>query len=573
MDPRYSRLLRIASNAIVGIVAVGLSYLAFAGPYSVQVAGLALPVHGYYKPLLLLDILVVLSFAVRSTESTHNVRPGRLQTLLPRRALWFAMIAATLIYAPSLSVNFFHHDWTHRHISADLTSFGSAAKLFITRQADGMYRPLTFLSLWLDFRLFGMRLWGYHLQSILIHLLNTLLVFRLARSLRLPDWSAAAAGAFFSLAAVHAEAVIWPAARFDLLASLFTVSAVCCFVEFCRIRTGSTAWASLSLLCYVIAVLTKETGYSFPLLAAGLVFTRRKWDLPLAGRSRMWLFFGLLGAVTLGLLCMRVMLYGTLGGYTDPSGRSIHTAVSFKSLYLLLVNSLGLSLFAINTVPLQSIASLRIVVAASALVLCLIALTQRSDGRVRSMVPALMILLLLSAVPVVNVVGWIRPSMEHSRHLYLPSVWMALIVSTAVHRSRLRVPALAGILMLQAAGLAYNISIYREVFHDAARTARDLQARLPEDPSVHGIDLVKVPDVRAGVLYFDAEVQHQLQNLLPDVNIRLGSADVPPGGSQSDRVTYYWDESSHTMVQLRSMWQNGPTVPAVLQRQSGSPTL
>ena len=46
-----------------------------------------------------------------------------------------------------------------------------------------LYRPLTLLSLGLDFQLFGEAPWGYHLTNVLLHAVNSLLLYALARDL------------------------------------------------------------------------------------------------------------------------------------------------------------------------------------------------------------------------------------------------------------------------------------------------------------------------------------------------------------------------------------------------------
>ena len=46
-----------------------------------------------------------------------------------------------------------------------------------------LYRPLTLLSLGLDFQLFGEAPWGYHLTNVLLHSVNSLLLYALARDL------------------------------------------------------------------------------------------------------------------------------------------------------------------------------------------------------------------------------------------------------------------------------------------------------------------------------------------------------------------------------------------------------
>src|SRR5207237_4955590 len=84
------------------------------------------------------------------------------------RASWpqFVLLSTAVVsaaYLPGLSVNFQHHDWTHRHISAAMNTLSTIGHIFVMRQADGMYRPFTFLSLAIDYHVFGSHLWTYHI--------------------------------------------------------------------------------------------------------------------------------------------------------------------------------------------------------------------------------------------------------------------------------------------------------------------------------------------------------------------------------------------------------------------------
>jgi hypothetical protein len=92
------------------------------------------------------------------------------------------------------------------------------ARVFFGQSYYDYYRPLGFVSFASDWTMWGRWPAGYHMTSILLHLLNTLLVFLFARRLLGVEASVVAA-AIFGLHAVNQEAVFWAAARFDLLAT------------------------------------------------------------------------------------------------------------------------------------------------------------------------------------------------------------------------------------------------------------------------------------------------------------------------------------------------------------------
>src|SRR5260370_15140013 len=133
------------------------------------------------------------------------------------------------------------------------------------------------MSYWVDYRVFGENLWGYHVQSILLHAVNAFLLVAVATRLGFPRWTARIAAALFGLGAIECEAVLWPAARFDLLAACFVLVALLCFLKYWG--TGGAGWLCGSLAAFAVAVLNKGTGYAFVLIAAGLLGTHRAWGL------------------------------------------------------------------------------------------------------------------------------------------------------------------------------------------------------------------------------------------------------------------------------------------------------
>ncbi len=184
-----------------------------------------------------------------------------------------------------------------------------------------MYRPLTFLSYWVDYRLFGNHLWAYHLQSIAFHILNALLVAALAVELGFSGDVPRLSAALFGLAAVHFEPVLWPAARFDLISCAFTLMSFLFFLKYCRQDRRSTVWLPLTVLTFVAGVLNKETSYSVLLLVPALLLSFRFWNLGKLSAKNAALALGLLFASGACLVGVRFAVLGGIGsyGFRDPS--------------------------------------------------------------------------------------------------------------------------------------------------------------------------------------------------------------------------------------------------------------
>ena len=91
---------------------------------------------------------------------------------------------------------------------------------FTTTYAN-FWHPLTWLSLLLDFQLYGLEPWGYHLTNVLLHGTTTVLLFLILRRMTANLWPSAFVAAVFAVHPLHVESVAWAAQRKDVLSGLF----------------------------------------------------------------------------------------------------------------------------------------------------------------------------------------------------------------------------------------------------------------------------------------------------------------------------------------------------------------
>jgi protein O-mannosyl-transferase len=153
----------------------------------------------------------------------------------------------------------------------------------------GHYVPVTWLTLGLDFVLWGMRPVGYHLTNVVLHATNAALVYLLAIRLlkagtrfSLPRRRLAAvvAALFFALHPLRTESVAWVTERRDVLSGLFFFLTLLLYLASHRaVRTTGTAvetgeslgiryWLcqALAWVTYLLAIFSKSIVMTLPVI-------------------------------------------------------------------------------------------------------------------------------------------------------------------------------------------------------------------------------------------------------------------------------------------------------------------
>ena len=125
---------------------------------------------------------------------------------------------------------------------------------------EAHYWPLTYTTFWLEHKIWGLAPAGYHIVNVLLHLLNSLLVWRLLLRLSIPGaWVAAAV---FAAHPVHVESVAWIIERKDVLSGLFYLAAVLVWLRFLE---QPRPWRyGLALLLFAAGLLSKSIVVTLP---------------------------------------------------------------------------------------------------------------------------------------------------------------------------------------------------------------------------------------------------------------------------------------------------------------------
>ncbi|HWB09500.1 MAG TPA: tetratricopeptide repeat protein [Pirellulales bacterium] len=128
----------------------------------------------------------------------------------------------------------------------------------------GNWHPLTWLSLELDYRLFGLNPAGYHAMNLAFHVANTVLVFWLLNKLTSAAGRSACAAAFFGLHPLHVESVAWISERKDVLSMFFLLLSILAWQAYARRGKG---WGyALCVSLFLFSLMSKAMGITLPLV-------------------------------------------------------------------------------------------------------------------------------------------------------------------------------------------------------------------------------------------------------------------------------------------------------------------
>src|SRR5208283_1396362 len=157
--------------------------------------------------------------------------PERPASRLDRaQALLIAALVAcaTLPYLNILFNGFVYDDDTQVVLNPYLRSLRYLVKIFTTdvwsfagETVSNYYRPIMTFGYLVCYQLFGLRAFGFHLVSLLLHVLTVGLVFVVTERLTGDRVWAFVAGALFALHPIHTESVAWIAAVTDLEVTFF----------------------------------------------------------------------------------------------------------------------------------------------------------------------------------------------------------------------------------------------------------------------------------------------------------------------------------------------------------------
>lgn len=487
---------------------------------------------------------------------------------LPICALVLAVFA---VYYPAMGYGFVYDDAEQILRNRWVLSFSNVLEAFTTHtfgfkeesyQAIS-YRPMFFVMYAVEYALFGYAAWGWHLVNVLMHALDSVLVFLVLRHMISSEWhgnrptlAAFAPALVFAVHPMNAESVSWLATIPELT---FTFLCLAAFYLEARSIDGKERRAIESVLSRAVpalfllaALLLKETAVVLPVLVFVYDVSRKGFQR-LFSLERVLRYIPYAAAIAVyagmrvwalkGEMTPSVTLHSFLSPYEFALNAIVLLARYFKSLA-----------FPLGEPPLQllepvfSIAEPRAAVSAAAVIAVplLLAYLLSRFTRLWLLILVVMILPLLPTL--------YSPAISRfpfaDRYLYFPSVGVAMLLSVVIafafkEQRRWGAWAVAVLLALSLpfAALARDRSSAWE--SDRTLWGAALAAQPGNYVAVHSIAMehLKVGRFEEAVRLFESSLDANRSSAHPDESMILLTLKVLP--QACIKAGYYGKAQGH----------------------------
>jgi tetratricopeptide (TPR) repeat protein len=227
------------------------------------------------------------------------------------------LVALLVVYWPALRGDFVWDDDAHISANQTLRSAKGLWDIWFRPGATCQYYPLSFTGFWLGYHLWGLNPPGYHLVTLALHGVVSVLLWQVLK--RLEVRGAWLAGAIFALHPVNVMSVAWMTELKNTLAGTLVLGAAWVFLRFGQLGvyrtkpTMGTGWrlGLLSLVLFQLAMFAKTAVSFLPVTLLLLVW----WKQQRITWRRVWPILAMLGiAMGMGLMTLHIeRLHGATG--------------------------------------------------------------------------------------------------------------------------------------------------------------------------------------------------------------------------------------------------------------------
>lgn len=230
-----------------------------------------------------------------------------------RTHILFIALIIVIVFSGSLKNNFAWDDKFLIVNNPDIKYSACIPKIFNNQLYEGggmhsnFYRPIQLLSFMVDYRMWKLNPFGYHLTSLFLHIFNSALVYLIIVAISSSPYIAFITGSLFGIAPAISGVTFYIPARSDLLMALFLFLSMWFLIKYRQ--KGKGMLHVLSVISFALALLCKEMAVVLPLLLLLIVTLP-----PQQGRSRWRLLFPYL-AILLVYALLRATIFNFAKGH------------------------------------------------------------------------------------------------------------------------------------------------------------------------------------------------------------------------------------------------------------------
>jgi Tfp pilus assembly protein PilF/uncharacterized membrane protein YhaH (DUF805 family) len=188
---------------------------------------------------LLCDGLALRNGGMVTTQSLHDLRRNQIIVIC---VLLFGLVFGTFL--PALHNGFTNYD-DNIYVTGNTRVQGGLSPANVVWAFTSMdasnWHPLTWLSHLTDCTLYGLKPEGHHFTSVLLHAINTVLLFLALYRMTGANWRSLFVAAVFGLHPLRVESVAWVAERKDVLSTLFGLLTLMAWTGYTR-SVASGKW-------------------------------------------------------------------------------------------------------------------------------------------------------------------------------------------------------------------------------------------------------------------------------------------------------------------------------------------
>jgi hypothetical protein len=397
------------------------------------------------------------------------------------------LMVAFFVYAPSLSGEFIVDDIPQVRDNPFIRDFSYIPRYFtkglwensaLEITTEQRYLPMTLVPMLINYKLWGSNPFGYHLFLLMLHMTNAGLVYALIRKLLPASAVAATAGAaLFVLHPTKVGSVAWIIGGCEPLATFFLLSAFLAHHSFINHLNDRKDWRYLflSLLCFQLALWSKEVAIAFPMIVVvhDQIY-KKKINWPVAFLHSM---------IVIGYLIARSLVLGPVGKTEGIDLSQFSRAIDFALGYIeMLVFPVHIPFYIVS--PEHSVSSVLGVVGTIVIILLTGFCWRTVNAEKKKTIAFSIVWTILFFWPAI-LLAFYTQGFYSPRYLYAPSAGVAVLVAVFYDHINaaypgFKIPVMASLALLAN---AYGFATWKEIpdWHDNGTIYRKVAEAAPEN--------------------------------------------------------------------------------------------